>query len=992
VKNPQLQNFLIKGTTMFSKSTAAWVITAILVSITAINPIYAGVVWSEEFDGPSIDTSKWTYDVGNWGFGNGELQYYTARPENATIEDGKLVITALRENYIGSGNSFSSARLKTQGRFAFKYGTIEGRIKVPNLANGLWPAFWLLGNNIGSHTWPKCGEMDILEMGMKSAITAGVVNKRHSSYMHWDYMDTYANYGTAIDDVANLNEDYHIYKLSWTPTVIKAYIDGVEFLAFDISSIEQNSLEEFHEPYFIIANLAVGGWNFVEIQDPGAITAPFPAKMYIDYIRVSDNAYTELYYNDDNVETGNFGVFTETTPVENHITYGTNAELYIWNNMTSATGTAFEGSEAWSFDVAAGTWFGMGVLCSPDRNMKNYSDGYLHFNMKTTSTANMKVGIKSAAAGESWLPLIDGGEFGPVRDGQWHEVVIPLNRFANIDFSVVTQIFMFAGDAPTSTFNVSIDNVYWSESVERPTPANGNFGVLTETAANKTAGEFVPTVNGNIYVWENTLTAATQTPYEGEGCLAFSSTTGMTWFGAAITPNVKYNLTAFSYPDSKLRFAMKTSSTTTFYIGMKSGNVDGIGQKWIKFESGSDPYGFARDGQWHVIEIPMADITNCVDLSEVSQLFELLGTTGAIGSIQIDDICFINGGSPISGGNVNPTISITSPSEGQIFNPGDNITITADAADSDGTVSKVEFYQGSTLLGQDLTAPYSFVWNNVAAGTYLITAKVTDNSDATRNATVRIYVGQPVLTSITVSPSTATVEIGQTKQFTASGLNQYGLPIAVDAEWSVTGGGTIDSTGLFTAASPGSQFAVVATDGAASGSANVMTYFAALPTGCTGGPTNGNYTYMVSNDSPNPTITFVPGRTGVGSTTCILYYNTSQYGVFPGYTVTPNTPKQITAAAGQTIYFYYTYSLPEGGQASTVASKHNFTVGQCGSAFPADLDGSEFVDFADFYILAAYWLEDGCSKSNANCSGADYQPDGKVDLKDLLVFADHWLK
>lgn len=977
---------------MFSKSAAACVITTILVSITVINPIYAGIVWSEEFDGPSIDKSKWTYDVGNWGFGNGELQYYTARPENAKIEDGKLVITALRENYIGSGNSFSSARLKTQGRFAFKYGTIEARIKVPDLANGLWPAFWLLGNNIGSHTWPACGEIDILEMGMEAAIKNNLQNKKHSAYAHWDYQGSYANYGIAVDSAVNLNEDYHLYKLTWTPSMIKAYIDGTEFWAFDISAGAANSLEEFHEPYFIIANLAVGGYNFVNITNPASITAPFPAKMYIDYIRVYDNPYTQLYYGDDNMESGNFGVFTETTPVENQITYGTNAELYIWNNMTSKSVTPYEGSEAWSFDVAAGSWFGMGVLCTVDRNMKNYSDGYLHFNMKTTSTANMKVGIKSAAAGESWLPLVAGGEFGPARDGQWHEVVIPLNRFANIDFSVITQIFMFAGDAPSSSFNVSIDNVYWSESVERPTPANGNFGVLTETAANKTAGEFVPTVNGNIYVWENTLASATQTPYEGEGCLAFSSTTGMTWFGAAITPNVKYNLTAFSYQNSKLHFAMKTSSTTTFYIGMKSGNVDNIGQKWIKFASGSDPYGFVRDGQWHVVEIPMSDITDCVDLSEVSQLFELLGTTGAINLIQIDDICFLNGGSPVSGGNVNPTISITAPSEGQVFNPGDNITITADAADSDGTVSKVEFYAGSNLLGQDLTAPYSFVWNNVAAGTYLITAKATDNGGATRNASVRIYVGQPVLTSITVSPNTATVEIGKTKQFTASGLNQYGLPMDVDVEWSVSGGGTIDSTGLFTAVSPGSRFAVIASDGSVSGSANVMTYFTAEPTGCTGGPANGDYTYLASNDSPNPTITFVPGRTGVGSTTCILYYNTSPYGVFPGYTVTPNVPKQITAAAGQTIYFYYTYSLPEGGQASTVTAKHNFTVGACGSAFPADLDGSEFVDFADFYILAAYWLEDGCGESNAHCSGADYQSDGKVDMKDLLIFADNWLK
>jgi beta-glucanase (GH16 family) len=980
---------------MFSKSTAAFVIISILVSITAINPIYAGVVWSEEFDGTSIDKSKWTYDTGNWGFGNGELQYYTARPENAYIEDGSLVIKAIRENYKGSGNLFTSARLKTLGRFAFKYGTIEARIKVPNLANGLWPAFWLMGSNIGSHTWPKCGELDILEMGMQSAITDGVQNKRHSAYAHWynELASDKANYGLAVDSSVNLNEDYHLYKLSWTPTMIKAYIDGVEYWAMDITPEAAPTLEEFHKPFFVLLNLAVGGYNFVNITDPGAITAPFPAKMYIDYVRVSSNPYTEILYNaNDNAETGNFGVFTETTSVTNQVNYDTDAYLYLWNNMAATTTTPYEGTQAWSFDIAGNDWFGMGVLCTEDRNMKNYSDGYLHFNMKTTSTATMKVGILSGATSESWLPLKDGGEFGPVRDGQWHEVMIPLNRFGNIDFHTITQIFMLKADAPGTSTNVSIDNVYWSENVARPTPANGNFGVLTETAANKTAGEFVPTVNGNIFVWESTLVGGTQNPYEGTGCLSFTSAAGLTWFGAAVTPNIKYNLTAFSYPDSKLHFAMKTSSTVTFMIGMKSGNVEDIGQKWITFASGSDPYGFVRDGQWHVVEIPMSDIADCVDLSQVNQLFELLGINGPISGIEIDDICFINGGSPISGGNVNPTISITAPTEGQIFNVNDDITITADAADSDGTVSKVEFYEGSNLLGQDLTAPYSFVWNDVAAGTYLITAKVTDNNDAARNATVRIYVGQPVLTSIAVSPNTATVEIEKTKQFIASGLNQYGLSMDVDADWSVTGGGTIDSTGLFTAVSPGSKFAVIATSGSITGSADLTTYFAALPTGCTGGPTSGDYTYEVSNDSPNPTITFIPGRTGVGSTTCILYYNTSQYGAFPGRSVTPNTPKQITAAAGQTIYFYYTYSLPEGGEANTSASKHNFTVGACGSAFPADLDGNEFVDFADYYILAAYWLEDGCNEGNANCSGADYQPDGKVDMKDLLVFANNWLK
>ncbi|MDH3784427.1 MAG: hypothetical protein OEV00_03760, partial [Acidobacteriota bacterium] len=133
-------------------------------------------------------------------------------------------------------------------------------------------------------------------------------------------------------------------------------------------------------------------------------------------------------------------------------------------------------------------------------------------------------------------------------------------------------------------------------------------------------------------------------PYEGSESLSLGSAPGPTWFGAAFTPNVKYDLTAYRFPTSKLSFAMKTTSPVTFMIGMKSGNIDGIGQKWIPFVSGSDPYGFARDGQWHLIEIPLSDIADEVDLSVVSQLFQVLGVEGPISDIEFDDIHFTNGG------------------------------------------------------------------------------------------------------------------------------------------------------------------------------------------------------------------------------------------------------------------------------------------------------------------------------------------------------------
>lgn len=606
------------------------------------------LVWSEEFDGPTIDHSIWTYNVGAGGFGNGELQYHTARPENAYIENGKLVIEARRERYVSS-LEFTSSRLITHGRMAFKYGTLEALIKLPDVDNGMWPAFWLLGNNIGQLSWPACGELDIMEVGSRAAFLDGVVNRRVGSHAFWDFEGSQADFGDFIDWPEDLFNDYHLLTMEWTPQHVKTFIDGINFWTIDISDVATHSLEEFHEPMYIIANIAVGGWNFVEITDPAQITAPFPGMMHIDYIRLYDNGDTVLSFGEDIAETGAFGVFTETTPVDNHVEYDVDASLYIWNNLDVGPVDAYEGDEAWNMIASPGDWFGMGVFSHIDRNMQNYSDGHLHLHMKTSSTTPFKVGIKSSAAGESWVQFIDGEQsYGLVRDGNWHEVIVPLNAFLNVDFQTIHQLFMIAGDAPATTFEFGIDNVYWSPSVPRPTPENGSSGIFTEDPAHKTAGDYVLGVDGEFYIWENTLQPDTQNPYEGTVSMSFSSTPGLNWFGAAFTPTTKYDLTAFRYPESTLHLALKTSSTTTFYLGMRSGNVNDIGQKWIIFENGNDPYGFVRDGQWHVVEIPMTDMSSGVDLSQVSMLFELLGVDGPISGIEFDDVCLLGGGEAIS--------------------------------------------------------------------------------------------------------------------------------------------------------------------------------------------------------------------------------------------------------------------------------------------------------------------------------------------------------
>ncbi|MCB9867491.1 MAG: family 16 glycosylhydrolase, partial [Phycisphaerales bacterium] len=702
------------------------------------------LVWSEDFDGPTIDRSTWTFNTGGSGFGNGELQYYTNRPENVFIEDGSLVIQARRENYLGD-KAFTSSRLVTNGRFAFKYGTLEARVKLPNVDYGIWPALWLMGVNYGAIDWPNAGEIDVMEFGRKDGKLAGVVNQRVSAAVHWEANDEHLYTTEYTDRPTVMYADYHLFKLEWTPNFLKIYVDNDLYYTLDISDPVGDDLEEFHEPMFILTNVAVGGWNFIEITDPGQITAPFPARMYIDYIHLYDNGDTELYYGDDTQETGDFGVFTETAPVNNAVQYDVDAALYIWNNLTETADTPFEGSEVWSMTAAPGSWWGMGVLSTHfDRNLKNYSDGYLHFQMKTTTTEPFKIGLKSATSGESWVRFDDERPaYGLVRDGAWHEVVVPLNAFLNLDFNTVSQLFMIAGDPPAGPVQFAIDNMYWTPSVERPTPEDGNFGIFTEDPAHQTAGAYQLGVDGEFFVWEHTLLPGTQNPYEGAESMAYQSAPGLTWFGAAFTPNIKYNLSAFRFPESKLHFALKTTSTVTFRLGMRSGNVDDIDQKWIDFAAGSDPYGFVRDGQWHVVEIPMADIIDAVNLTEVSMLFEVLGVNGPITNLEFDDVCLLGGGAALPIGTGLP--EAVAGDDQLLILPANSTLLDGSQSSDDGVIVDFAWEQlsgpSNATLGGANTATLSV--SDLVEGVYEFRLTVTDDEGLTDSDRVKVTVATP---------------------------------------------------------------------------------------------------------------------------------------------------------------------------------------------------------------------------------------------------------
>ncbi|WP_226645293.1 family 16 glycosylhydrolase [Microbulbifer variabilis] len=604
------------------------------------------LIWEDNFDNDSIDKSIWTYDVGHWGWGNNELQNYTDDSDNAYIEDGNLVIQALRN----SDGSYTSARLKTLGRLSYKYGSIEARIKLPDLNAGLWPAFWQLGSNYGQAGWPACGELDILEAGMAEALNSGSVNSAISGAFHWHHeSDDYtgqADYGQSknlIEDFgsnSDLTEEYHIFGMTWTPDSITMWVDDEANEIISIGS-EDPAFDEFRQEHFLILNLAVGGL-FPQIFTNEEITAPMPAKMYVDYVRIydnDDNNYsTEIILAEDSAKTGNVGIYGENGNITESLELGTDTELYIWNNMESVA--SLEDSEALEFNIGAGDWFGMGFWMHYDLNMMHYQNGHLNLRIKTTSTETIGIGIASTgSASDTWIDLVDGGEaYGLKRDGEWHQVSIPLSKYA-LDFHTISQALMIRGGAPAEDFTLAIDDIYFSEGETKVIPGD-IFALYSETAESDSTFELG--TDGNLYVWENTLVEAPQSPFEGEKSLSYQSS-GAGWFGMAFTADSYYDLSAFDNNTASLNFALKTSSNTPFKIGMKSGSINDVEQKWIEFNSGSDPYDFIRDGQWHQVSIPINDFSDEVDMSNVIQLFELLGVEGNIDAIEIDNIYFSSG-------------------------------------------------------------------------------------------------------------------------------------------------------------------------------------------------------------------------------------------------------------------------------------------------------------------------------------------------------------
>lgn len=441
-------------------------------------------VWYDDFPGTALNLENWNIEENNDGGGNNELQHYGR--ENVAVRDGSLVITAERRR--AYDRDFQSGRITTQKKVYFAHGKLEARIKMPETEQGLWPAFWMLGER---GVWPACGEIDVVEMGHKDGWTQPGNNPKAylNGAFHWgsDY-NNHKQLAQTQNEIVVQDGNWHIFTCEWTPEYITMYLDGKQYCSMALNVNDdanpQSVDKYFHKPSFILFNLAVGGM-FPDIQNTAGITAlpeeGSKKEMLVDWVRIAqpedDSAYTfmeqyvpeeDTYEPDPDTKTGiwgskaidekgnyTFDLDNATDMVLISTTQGVtemlkankkvladynpddiNHHMYIWENtyynIPGATTNSFGFPEGNSVSLAVSgvsNWSGAGFASSDigkDLSMLNDDDDYvLHFAMR----GGDRVGHASHTiiVGNAEFNLGKGSAFGDFpRDGEWYNFDIPV--------------------------------------------------------------------------------------------------------------------------------------------------------------------------------------------------------------------------------------------------------------------------------------------------------------------------------------------------------------------------------------------------------------------------------------------------------------------------------------------------------------------------------------------------------------------------------------
>ncbi|WP_457394304.1 glycoside hydrolase family 16 protein [Roseateles sp. P5_E1] len=490
-----------------------------IASASVTSPVVGKLLWSEEFNGASLDSALWsTYDgngcqIGLCGYGNQELEYY--RPNNLSIVNvpfepatRALAITAKRE--VMGANQFTSGKLDSAGKVQVKYGMIEIRAATPSVGVGLWPALWLLGTS--PQAWPRKGEIDIMEQGGRRPaglpavspdqfVGSNVItfnqaacvpgNESCAASTAWQTK----NWVTPTRSLANR---FVLYRLYWTDTQIRfTLVDNGRELDMYKAPISTVGSPALQEPFYLLMNMAVGG-NFTPAATPAQITAPLPATMYVDYVRVYElDGKGEVKLGVGiTPEAGKFGVFTDNTPVNNSQALGTSADFFIWNTGSMGGGNipAFEGSNVLALNYfAPGQWFGGAVQSRQVHDMSGFRGGNIKLKIKAPANVAFKIGILDTYTNHSWVTFpANTTAYGLVRNGEWGTATIPVAEIAGplVALQSMNSLFEFLsvdGSNPAASFQMAFDDIIWDSGVAAVNAVAVTAPALAKTAAVPTA-------------------------------------------------------------------------------------------------------------------------------------------------------------------------------------------------------------------------------------------------------------------------------------------------------------------------------------------------------------------------------------------------------------------------------------------------------------------------------------------------------------------------
>lgn len=477
-------------------------------TILQAQPGIGELIWEENFD----NLDNWMVEIGNgsWGWGNGELQFYSENNVEISEISGEpgnngLHITSQQESGAGIidqwGNSLSytSGKVTSKSKVSIKYGLIEARVKVPDLNLGGWPAVWLLGTT--NYSWPRCGELDMMEMGhtqgfrnlhddhnggngsdnstVNQMVGANAIfyadeavtsqNPTGAASIAWDPDDDYCRPYYNYD---NLHDRFLIYRTYWDSDSIRFTVidDSIEYdLYSDVFPIDSVS-DEFNSPFFFNINLAIGGTltDAYNLGDPGTgdpISMPLPADMYVDYIKVMEwNGQGEVNIGPPLFEGGIFGLYTDLTQVDNGLTPGEDAEIYVWEGtLTDGSIPPYEGDNGISWTTTGLGWFGAGIMSIQPINLFNFSEGHLKFRIKIPSNISFQIGIIDTWGNQSYVEFpANQTAYGLSRDGEWGQASIPVEdiRGDYIDLRMLSYEFVIL-EVNGSQCEFALDDIYW---------------------------------------------------------------------------------------------------------------------------------------------------------------------------------------------------------------------------------------------------------------------------------------------------------------------------------------------------------------------------------------------------------------------------------------------------------------------------------------------------------------------------------------------------